>query len=67
MDAKGAANAKLTVPGLKLADVRGKALMIHEGGDNYSDTPKPNGGGGARIACGVIGAPAMTAKKKAAK
>ena len=67
VDAKGAANAKLTVPGLKLADVRGKALMIHEGGDNYSDTPKPNGGGGVRVACGVIGAPAMTAKKKAAK
>jgi Cu-Zn family superoxide dismutase len=28
--------------------------MIHEGGDNYSDQPKPLGGGGARIACGVI-------------
>ena len=28
--------------------------MIHAGGDNYSDQPKPNGGGGARIACGVI-------------
>ena len=28
--------------------------MIHEGGDNYSDTPKPLGGGGARMACGVI-------------
>ena len=24
------------------------------GGDNYSDEPKPLGGGGARIACGVI-------------
>jgi Cu-Zn family superoxide dismutase len=28
--------------------------MIHEGGDNYSDEPAPLGGGGARIACGVI-------------
>jgi Cu-Zn family superoxide dismutase len=28
--------------------------MIHEGGDNYSDKPKPLGGGGARIACGVV-------------
>jgi hypothetical protein len=28
--------------------------MIHEGGDNYADAPKPLGGGGARIACGVI-------------
>ena len=35
--------------GLKLADVQGHALMIHAGGDNYSDTPKPLGGGGDRI------------------
>jgi Cu-Zn family superoxide dismutase len=28
--------------------------MVHTGGDNYSDTPAPLGGGGARIACGVI-------------
>jgi Cu-Zn family superoxide dismutase len=28
--------------------------MIHAGSDNYSDSPKPLGGGGARIACGVI-------------
>ena len=27
--------------------------MIHSGGDNYSDEPKL-GGGGARVACGVI-------------
>ncbi len=33
----------------------GHSLMIHAGGDNYSDQPKPLGGGGARIACGVIG------------
>jgi Cu-Zn family superoxide dismutase len=32
------------------------ALMkqIHAGGDNYSDQPKPLGGGGARIACGTL-------------
>jgi Cu-Zn family superoxide dismutase len=28
--------------------------MIHESGDNYSDTPKKLGGGGGRIACGVV-------------
>jgi Cu-Zn family superoxide dismutase len=28
--------------------------MIHAGGDNYADQPAPLGGGGARIACGVI-------------
>jgi len=54
VDSNGKSNAKLKVSGLKLADVRGKAFVIHEGGDNYSDTPKPLGGGGARIACGVV-------------
>jgi len=41
-------------PHLKVADLKGHAIIIHEFGDNYSDTPKPNGGGGARVACGVI-------------
>jgi Cu-Zn family superoxide dismutase len=54
VDAKGNAHATLMAPHLKLADVHDKALMIHEGGDNYSDQPQPLGGGGARIACGVI-------------
>ncbi len=54
VDSKGVADAKFKVPGLRLADVTGKALVIHEGGDNYSDTPKPLGGGAARIACGVV-------------
>ena len=51
---KGEAKDKLEVKGLTLADFKDKSLMIHEGGDNYSDTPKPLGGGGARIACGVV-------------
>ncbi len=51
---KGEAKDKLEAKGLKLADFQGKALMIHAGGDNYSDTPKPNGGGGDRIVCGVV-------------
>jgi Cu-Zn family superoxide dismutase len=67
VNSDGTANAKLKVSGLKLADVRGKALVIHQGGDNYSDTPQPLGGGGARIACGVIPSPAAPTKKKAAK
>lgn len=50
----GVASQPMVAPRLKLADVKGRALMIHEGGDNYSDQPKPLGGGGARIACGVI-------------
>jgi superoxide dismutase, Cu-Zn family len=51
---KGDAKAKLEVPGVKLADLRGKSLMIHANGDNYADDPKPLGGGGERIACGVV-------------
>lgn len=39
---------------LKLSDVKGRSLMIHAGGDNYSDAPAPLGGGGGRVACGVI-------------
>lgn len=53
--ADGSANGKQVVHGLQLADVLGRSVMIHAGGDNYSDTPAPLGGGGARIACGVIG------------
>jgi Cu-Zn family superoxide dismutase len=67
VDPKGNAKAKLKVSGLKLEDVTGKALMIHEGGDNYSDTPAPLGGGGARIACGVIPADSKPAEKAADK
>jgi Cu-Zn family superoxide dismutase len=51
---EGVANKPLFAPHLTEKDLIGHALMIHEGGDNYSDTPKPLGGGGARIACGVI-------------
>jgi Cu-Zn family superoxide dismutase len=35
-------------------DVRGRSLIIHAGEDNYSDQPASLGGGGIRIACGVI-------------
>ena len=38
----------------KLSEVKGKALMVHVGGDNHSDHPQPLGGGGGRFACGVI-------------
>ena len=44
----------LVAPRLKLADIRGLAIVIHEGSDNFRDAPKKLGGGGARIACGVV-------------
>ena len=43
-----------TFPPQSFAALRGKAIMIHVGGDNYSDQPAPLGGGGARLACGVL-------------
>lgn len=57
----GEADLAVTVPHLKEADLYGRSIVIHAGGDNYSDTPLPLGGGGARIACGVI---AQAAAKK---
>ena len=50
----GTATTAIVAPRLKLADILNRSIMIHAGSDNYSDAPKPLGGGGARIACGVI-------------
>ena len=54
VESTGIAKTVVIAPRLKLADIQGLAIMIHAGGDNYSDHPKPLGGGGDRIACGVI-------------
>ena len=54
--ADGTAKVTVVAPNIKdLGQLSGKALMVHAGGDNFSDQPKPLGGGGARVACGVIG------------
>jgi len=50
----GVSTGKLLAPRLKVADLRGRSLVVHAGGDNYADTPKPLGGGGDRIACGIF-------------
>ncbi len=53
--ADGSATQNLTAPLIKdVAALRGKAVVIHAGGDNYSDQPAPLGGGGARLACGIL-------------
>jgi Cu-Zn family superoxide dismutase len=44
----------VVAPHLTVDDVLGHSIMIHAGGDNYSDQPAPLGGGGARIACGKL-------------
>ncbi|GAB1575720.1 superoxide dismutase [Cu-Zn] SodC [Bordetella petrii] len=54
VNADGTATTPVLAPRLKLAEVQGRGLMVHAGGDNHSDHPKPLGGGGGRIACGVI-------------
>lgn len=54
VDADGKATQPVLAPRLKLADLSGRALMVHVGGDNHADHPAPLGGGGARMACGVI-------------
>lgn len=54
VDRQGNARATMNALRLSVSDARGRAFVIHRGGDNFSDTPKPLGGGGERIACGVV-------------
>lgn len=50
----GTTRASLTAPRIRdVSMLKGKALMLHVGGDTYADTP-PLGGGGDRLACGVL-------------
>ncbi|MFZ2296705.1 MAG: superoxide dismutase [Cu-Zn] SodC [Aquabacterium sp.] len=54
VDSAGNASQPVLAPRLKVADLAGRAIMIHAGGDNHADHPAPLGGGGARVACGVV-------------
>lgn len=54
VDAKGNATRSSFAPRLNTTDLVGRAVVIHSGGDNYSDVPKKLGGGGSRVACGTI-------------
>lgn len=54
VDDAGKAVQPVLAPRLTLAELSGKALMVHAGGDNHSDHPAPLGGGGARVVCGII-------------
>ncbi|MEK7245370.1 MAG: superoxide dismutase family protein [Pseudomonadota bacterium] len=42
--ADGAAGGTMNAPRLKVADLKGRSVMIHAGGDNYEDQPAPRGG-----------------------
>jgi len=54
-DDKGRCHTLLLAPKLTLDQIQGRAMIIHDNGDNFSDDPKPLGGGGNRVACGLIG------------
>ena len=54
VDADGNAAQPVLAPRLNTVDLKGRALMVHAGGDNHADHPAPLGGGGVRIVCGVI-------------
>jgi Cu-Zn family superoxide dismutase len=59
-NADGVAQVDVTAAGTSLhgdpgTDVLGKAIVVHEGPDDY--TTQPSGNSGKRIACGVIAAP----------
>lgn len=55
VNADGTATYPVLAPRLKkISEIKGHALMVHAGGDNHADMPMPLGGGGDRMACGVI-------------
>lgn len=54
VDDGGKSKQTLLAPNLKLADLANRSVIVHQGGDNYADRPQPLGGGGRRIACGIV-------------
>lgn len=54
VDVAGRATMAVEASRLNMEDIDNRALVIHSGGDNYSDVPAESGGGGARIACGIV-------------
>lgn len=54
VDNNGNATLPILAPRLQLNEIKNHSFIIHAGSDNYSDNPLKLGGGGARIACGII-------------
>ena len=55
VDSNGNSKEVIDLKSFKSVDLLiGRAIVIHSGGDNYSDNPEKLGGGKNRIACGVI-------------
>lgn len=60
----GTATLPVLAPRLKkIKEIENHSLMIHEGGDNYSDSPEKLGGGKGRMFCGVISSKPETTQK----
>jgi Cu-Zn family superoxide dismutase len=54
VDSDGRATQPVLAPRLTLKRMREHSLMMHAGGDNHHDHPMSLGGGGARMACGIV-------------
>jgi Cu-Zn family superoxide dismutase len=52
-DDDGDASIPVLAPRLTLQDVYGRTLIVHSGGDNFTDDP-PNGGGESRVLGAII-------------
>lgn len=52
VDSSGKGSLDVTVPGLSVAEVVGKSVVVHEKADDLQTDPAGNSG--ARIACGVL-------------
>jgi len=66
VDAQGNAKLPILAPRLKTNSLDNLTVMIHAGGDNYSNYPKL-GGGGKRVACGIVPKIKSTSVKKAVR
>ncbi len=55
VNSDGTATTPVMAPRLHhIKDITQHVLMVHNAGDNYSDTPEKLGGGGSRMVCGII-------------
>ena len=54
VNADGKVESQFYLQNTTTTELKNKSIIVHNGPDNYSDTPTPLGGGGARIACGII-------------
>lgn len=53
-DMTGIVETSFFIHGVTADEFKNHSLIIHAGGDNFADSPYPQGGGGARFACGII-------------